>query len=59
LILTSSGGFAIFRSLGKTGMVEGFAQLLAEGKLPVALGRPAVIEISLASLVEEIGIFLG
>jgi len=40
-------------------MVEGFAQLLAEGKLPVALGRPAVIEISLASLVEEIGIFLG
>ena len=37
--------------VGKTGIVEGFAQLLAEGKLPDALGRPAVIEISLASLV--------
>ena len=35
----------------KTGIVEGFAQLLAEGKLPDALGRPAVIEISLTSLV--------
>lgn len=28
--------------VGKTGIVEGFAQLLAEGKLPDALGRPAV-----------------
>ncbi len=37
--------------VGKTGIVEGFAQLLAEGKLPNALGRPAVIEISLTSLV--------
>jgi ATP-dependent Clp protease ATP-binding subunit ClpC len=37
--------------VGKTGIVEGFAQLLAEGKLPEALGRPAVIEISLTSLV--------
>ena len=37
--------------VGKTGIVEGFAQLLAEGKLPDALGRPAVIEISLTSLV--------
>ena len=37
--------------VGKTGMVEGFAQLLVAGKLPEALGRPAVIEISLTSLV--------
>ncbi|MDP3848907.1 MAG: ATP-dependent Clp protease ATP-binding subunit [Luteolibacter sp.] len=37
--------------VGKTGIVEGFAQLLAEGKLPDALGRPTVIEISLTSLV--------
>jgi ATP-dependent Clp protease ATP-binding subunit ClpC len=37
--------------VGKTGIVEGFAQLLAEGKLPDDLGRPAVIEISLTSLV--------
>jgi ATP-dependent Clp protease ATP-binding subunit ClpC len=37
--------------VGKTGIVEGFAQLLAEGKLPEALGRPAVFEISLSSLV--------
>ena len=37
--------------VGKTGIVEGFAQLLTEGKLPKELGRPAVIEISLASLV--------
>jgi ATP-dependent Clp protease ATP-binding subunit ClpC len=37
--------------VGKTGIVEGFAQLLAEGKLPEVLGRPAVIEISLTSLV--------
>jgi ATP-dependent Clp protease ATP-binding subunit ClpC len=37
--------------VGKTGIVEGFAQLLAEGKLPDALGNPAVIEISLTSLV--------
>ncbi len=28
--------------VGKTRIVEGFAQLLAEGKLPDALGRPAV-----------------
>ena len=28
--------------MGKTGIVEGFAQLLAEGKLPDALGKPAV-----------------
>jgi ATP-dependent Clp protease ATP-binding subunit ClpA len=39
--------------VGKTGIVEGFAQLLAEGKLSDALGRPAVIEISLTSLVAE------
>ncbi len=37
--------------VGKTGIVEGFAQLLTEGKLPKELGRPAVIEISLSSLV--------
>ena len=37
--------------VGKTGLVEGFAQLLGEGKLPEALGRPTVIEISLTSLV--------
>lgn len=37
--------------VGKTGIVEGFAHLLAEGKFPDALGRPAVIEISLTSLV--------
>ena len=43
--------------VGKTGIVEGFAQLLAERKLPDALGRPAVIEISLTSLVERIGQF--
>jgi ATP-dependent Clp protease ATP-binding subunit ClpA len=37
--------------VGKTGIVEGFAQLLAEGKLPDALGRPVVIEIFLTSRV--------
>jgi len=37
--------------VGKTGIVEGFAQLMAEGKLPETLGRAAVIEISLPSLV--------
>ena len=37
--------------VGKTGIVEGFAQLLAEGQLPDALGKPAVIEISLTSMV--------
>jgi ATP-dependent Clp protease ATP-binding subunit ClpC len=37
--------------VGKTGIVEGFAQLMAEGKLPEALGKPAVIEVSLSSLV--------
>ena len=36
--------------VGKTGIVEGFAQLLVEGKLPDTLGRPAVIEISLTAL---------
>ena len=50
-ILPSSGEFATFRGVGKTGIVEGLAQLLAEGKLPDALGRPAVVEISLTSLV--------
>ena len=50
-MLLSSGGFAIFRGVGKNGVVGGFAQLLAEGKVPEALGRPAVIEISLTSLV--------
>ena len=37
--------------VGKTGIVEGFAQRMAEGKLPETLGRAAVIEISLPSLV--------
>lgn len=37
--------------VGKTGVVEGFAQLLVEGKLPTEVGSPAVIEISLSSLV--------
>lgn len=37
--------------VGKTGIVEGFAQLMADGKLPEDLGRPAVIEVSLTSLV--------
>ncbi len=37
--------------VGKTGIVEGFAQLLVDGKLPKDLGKPAVIEISLTSLV--------
>lgn len=37
--------------VGKSGIVEGFAQLLAEGKLPEALDRSAIIEISLTSLV--------
>jgi ATP-dependent Clp protease ATP-binding subunit ClpC len=37
--------------VGKTGIVEGFAQLLVDGKLPEALGRPSLIEISLSSLV--------
>jgi hypothetical protein len=41
--------------VGKTGIVEGFAQLLAEGKLPDALGRPAVIEIFLTSRVGRKG----
>jgi len=37
--------------VGESGIVEGFAQLLADGSLPDVLGKPAVIEISLASLV--------
>jgi len=37
--------------VGKTGIVEGFAQLMAAGELPEALGRPAIIEISLPALV--------
>jgi ATP-dependent Clp protease ATP-binding subunit ClpC len=37
--------------VGKTGIVEGFAQLMIDGKLPEELGKLAVIEISLASLV--------
>ncbi len=37
--------------VGKTGIVEGFAQLMTDGKLPEDFGRPAVIEISLTSLV--------
>ena len=37
--------------VGKTGIVEGFAQLLNDGKLPEGLGKPALIEISLSSLV--------
>ncbi len=37
--------------VGKTGIVEGFAQLLNDGKLPEGLGTPALIEISLSSLV--------
>ncbi len=45
--------------VGKTGIVEGFAQLLAEGKLSDALGKPAVIEISLTSLVGRNGRFPG
>ena len=37
--------------VGKTGIVEGFAQLLNDGKFPEGLGKPALIEISLSSLV--------
>ena len=37
--------------VGKTGVVEGFAQLMAEGRLPEELGKTRVIEISLPSLV--------
>ncbi len=37
--------------VGKTGIVEGFAQMLTEGKIPESLGSPTVIEISLSSLV--------
>jgi ATP-dependent Clp protease ATP-binding subunit ClpC len=37
--------------VGKTGVVEGFAQMVADGKLPAELGRPRVIEISLPALV--------
>lgn len=45
LILVGEAG------VGKTGIVEGFAQLLNDGKLPEGLGAPALIEISLSSLV--------
>jgi ATP-dependent Clp protease ATP-binding subunit ClpC len=45
LILVGEAG------VGKTGIVEGFAQLLNDGKLPEGLGTPALIEISLSSLV--------
>jgi len=37
--------------VGKTGVVEGFAQLMADGSLPEELGNTRVIEISLPSLV--------
>jgi ATP-dependent Clp protease ATP-binding subunit ClpC len=37
--------------VGKTGVVEGFAQLMADGLLPEALGKARIIEISLPSLV--------
>jgi len=37
--------------VGKNGVVEGFAQLMAEGSLPEELGKTRVIEISLPSLV--------
>jgi len=37
--------------VGKTGVVEGFAQLMADGSLPEELGKTRVIEISLPSLV--------
>ncbi|MCX6879184.1 MAG: AAA family ATPase [Verrucomicrobia bacterium] len=35
--------------VGKTGIVEGFAQLLEDGKLPEALGRPAVRRVDILS----------
>ena len=37
--------------VGKTGVVEGFAQLMADGSLPEELGKTRIIEISLPSLV--------
>jgi ATP-dependent Clp protease ATP-binding subunit ClpA len=37
--------------VGKTGVVEGFAQVMADGRLPEALGKTRIIEISLPSLV--------
>ncbi len=37
--------------VGKTGVVEGFAQLMADGSLPEVLGKTRVIKISLPSLV--------
>lgn len=37
--------------VGKTGVVEGFAQLMADESLPEEMGRTWVIEISLSSLV--------
>jgi hypothetical protein len=45
--------------VGKTEIVAGFLQLLTEGGLPEALSRPAVIEISLTSLVGRTGRFRG
>ncbi len=35
--------------VGKTGVVEGFAQLMADGRLPEELGKTRIIEISLPS----------
>ncbi|MCX6879665.1 MAG: transposase, partial [Verrucomicrobia bacterium] len=35
--------------MGKTGIVEGFAQLLEDGKLPKELGRPAVRRVDILS----------
>ncbi len=37
--------------VGKTGVVEGFAQLMADGSLPEELGKTRVIEIGMPSLV--------
>lgn len=37
--------------VGKTGVVEGFAQLMADGRLPEELGKTRIVEISLPSLV--------
>jgi ATP-dependent Clp protease ATP-binding subunit ClpA len=45
--------------VGKTGVVEGFAQRMADGSLPEELGKSRVIEISLPSLVGRQERFLG
>ncbi len=37
--------------VGKTGLVEGFAQIVANGNIPTELGKPRIFEISLPSLV--------